>query len=111
LLGLEIIVVIEDNLIVMKGETEIYMMRNIVIAVVIMKALRTALIKWRKKNQMTQLIYRNLKLLGLEIIVVIEDNLIVMKGETEIYMIFEATPSRGDHPSCSSGRDKLWSRL
>ena len=76
-----------------------------------MIALRTALIKWRMKNQMTQLIYRNLKLLGLEIIVVIEDNLIVMKEEKEIYMMFEATPSCGEHPSRSSGRDELWSRL
>jgi len=38
--------------------------RNIVIVVVMMIALRTALMKWRKKNHMTQFIYRNLKLLG-----------------------------------------------
>ena len=46
-----------------------------------------------KKNHMTQFIYRNLKLLRLGIIVVDEDNLIVRKGEEEIYMMFEATPS------------------
>jgi len=73
--------------------------RNIVIVVVMVIALGTALMKWRKKNHMTQFIYRNLKLLGLEIIVVVEDNLIVRKGEEEIYMMFEATPLCGDHPS------------
>ena len=86
--------------------------RNIAIVVVMVIALGIALMKWRKKNHMTQFIYRNLKLLRLGIIVVDEDNLIVRKGEEEIYMMFEATPSSScvDHPSRSSGGE-LSSRM
>jgi hypothetical protein len=60
-----------------------------------MIALRTALMKWRRTKNMTQFIYRHPTLLGLGIIVIIEDSIIVMKGEEEIYMMFEATHHGG----------------